>query len=68
MTNFGWRACMIGVLVITAMSIEVEVATTKGWCTEGKEVLDLIEVVTSYAMIDIVRQSGIFLRGCWYKS
>ena len=35
MTNFGWRACMIGVLVITAMSIEVKVATTRAWCTEA---------------------------------
>ena len=68
MTNFGWRACMIGALVITAMSIEVEVATTKGWCTERKEVLYLVEVVTSYTMIEIVKQRGIFLRGHWYKS
>ena len=68
MTNFGWRACMIGVLMITAMSIEVEVATTKGWCTERKEVLVLIEVGTSYTLIELVKQRGICIRGHWYKS
>ena len=59
---------MIGALVITAMSIEVEVATTKGWCTERKEVLVLIEVGTSYTLIELVKQRGIFIRGHWYKS
>ena len=68
MTNFGWRACMIGAMVITAMSIEVEVATTKGWCTERKEFLVLIEVGTSYTLIELVKQRGILIRWYWYKS
>ena len=62
MTNFGWRACMIGVLVITAMSIEVKVATTRGWCTEVKGTL--VEVGTSDTLIEVVKQRGIPIRRC----
>ena len=68
MTNFGWRACMIGALVITAMSIEVEVATTRGWCTERKGNLVLVEVGTSNTLIELVKQRRILIRWYWYKS
>ena len=57
---------MIGARVITAMSIEVKVATTRGWCMGVKGTL--VEVGTSDTLNEYVKQRGIPIRECWYRS
>ena len=66
MANIGWRACMIGVMVITAMSIEVKVATTRGWYTEVRGTL--VEVVARDTLIDYVKQGGVTICTFDYRS